>query len=103
MSVEIIRGASRKPGSSRMLADAIAGQTNLSGQLFIGYPTIATSEGSHSIDALLVSEDKGIIIFDLVEGPTVCGYEDRQDDSANKLESLCEISRGVTPGANEMV
>ena len=51
MSVDIIRGATRKPGSSRMLADAIAGQRNLSGQLFIGYPTIATSEGPHSIDA----------------------------------------------------
>ena len=34
MSVDIIRGATRKPGSSRMLADAIAGQRNLSGQLF---------------------------------------------------------------------
>ena len=98
MSVDIIRGASRKPGSSRMLADAIAGQTNLSGQLFIGYPTIATSEGAHSIDALLVSEDKGIIIFDLVEGPTVCGYEDRQDDSANKLESRLKLHRELMKG-----
>ena len=98
MSVDIIRGASRKPGASRMLADAIAGQRNLSGQLFIGYPTIATSEGSHSIDALLVSEDKGIIIFDLIEGSAICGYEDRQDDSANKLESRLKLHRELMQG-----
>ena len=98
MSVDIIRGATRKPGSSRMLADAIAGQRNLSGQLFIGYPTIATSEGPHSIDALLVSDDKGIIIFDLVEGSTVCGYENRQDDSANKLEARLKLHRELMRG-----
>ena len=98
MSVDIIRGATRKPGSSRMLADAIAGQRNLSGQLFIGYPTIATSEEPHSIDALLVSDDKGIIIFDLVEGSIVCGYENRQDDSANKLEARLKLHRELMRG-----
>lgn len=98
MSVDIIRGATRKPGSSRMLADAIAGQRRLSGQLFIGYPTIATSEGPHSIDALLVSNDKGVVIFDLVEGATVCGYENRQDDSANKLEARLKLHRELMRG-----
>ena len=98
MSVDIIRGATRKPGSSRMLADTIASQRSLSGQLFIGYPTIATSEGPHSIDALLVSDDKGIIIFDLVEGSTVCGYENRQDDSANKLEARLKLHRELMRG-----
>ena len=98
MSVDIIRGATRKPGSSRMLADTIASQRSLSGQLFIGYPTIATSEGPHSIDALLVSNDKGIIIFDLVEGSTVCGYENRQDDSANKLEARLKLHRELMRG-----
>ena len=98
MSVDIIRGATRKPGSSRMLADAIAGQRRLSGQLFIGYPTIATSEGPHSIDALLVSNDKGVVIFDLVEGATVSGYENRQDDSANKLEARLKLHRELMRG-----
>ena len=98
MSVDIIRGATRKPGSSRMLADTIANQRSLSGQLFIGYPTIATSKGPHSIDALLVSNDKGIIIFDLVEGATVCGYENRQDDSANKLEARLKLHRELMRG-----
>ena len=103
MSVDIIRGATRKPGSSRMLADAIAGQRNLSGQLFIGYPTIATSEGPHSIDALLISRDKGVIIFDLIEGPTISGYQDRQDDSANKLEARLRIRRELMKGRRLLI
>lgn len=93
MSVEIVRGATRKPGSSQMLADAIARQRNLSGQLFIGYPTIATPEGPHTIDALLLSRDKGVIIFDLIEGSMISGYQDRQDDSANNLEARLRIHR----------
>ena len=103
MSVDIVRGATRKPGSSRILADVIARQRNWSGQLFIGYPTIATSEGPHSIDALLVSSDKGIIIFDLIEGSAICGYEDRQDDSANKLDSLLRLRRELMKGRKLLI
>ena len=103
MSVEIVRGVTRKPGSSQMLADAIARQRNLSGQLFIGYPTIATPEGPHTIDALLVSRDKGIITFDLIEGSTISGYQDRQDDSANNLESRLRLRRELMKGRKLLI
>ena len=40
------------------------------------------------IDALLVSADKGIVLFDLIEGNELSDdYTSRQDDSANKLEA----------------
>ena len=103
MSVDIIRGATRKPGSSRMLAEVIVQQGRLSGQLFIGYPTIATSEGPHSIDALLVSNDKGVIIFDLIEGSEISGYQDRQDDSANKLEARLKLRRELMKGRKLLI
>ena len=98
MKIEIVRGTTRKPASSRVLDEVIARQKGLSGQLFIGYPTIATSEGPHPIDALLILENKGIIIFDLVEGPITCGYQDRQDDSANKLEARLKPHRSLMRG-----
>ena len=89
MSVEIIRGASQKPASSRELAQFFSLQTDLSGRLSIGYPIIGTSEGRYFVDALWVSDQKGIVLFDLIDGgeaDNVVGYESRQDDSFNKLE-----------------
>lgn len=89
MSVEIVRGASHKPVSSGELAHFFSLQADLSGRLSIGYPIIGTSEGLHFVDALWVSDQKGIVLFDLIEGGdqgNVEGYESRQDDSFNKLE-----------------
>ena len=68
MSVDIVRGASQKPVSSAALVEIKARQSSLSGQLIIGYPIINTSAGPHPIEALLVSPDKGIVVFDLFEG-----------------------------------
>ena len=88
MSIDIVRGTNQKPVASAELGALLSNsQANLSGQLFIGYPIIGTSEGSHLIDALWISEDNGIVIFDLIEGIDVADYTSRQDDSANKLEA----------------
>ena len=92
MSIDIVRGASRKPVASRSLADLMSRETDFSGQFFIGFPVIATPEGPHPIDALLVSADKGIILFDLIEGPNTGDYKARQDDSANILEARLKTS-----------
>ena len=103
MKIDIVRGTTNKHGSSRVLAEVIAHQNILSGQLFIGYPTIATSEGPHPIDALLVSKNEGIIIFDLVEGPVASGHQDRQDDSANKLEARLRLHRNLIRGREFLI
>ena len=93
MSIDIVRGTNRKPGSSGRLADLISRQTDLSGQFFIGFPVVGTPEGPHPIDALLVSADKGIILFDLIEGTNTGDYRARQDDSANILEARLKTHR----------
>ena len=85
MGIEIVRGASRRPVASDKLIEILSSRTEWSGRLFVGYPIARTSTGPHRIDALWVSEDKGIVAFDLVEGPTI-GYQRRQDDSANQIE-----------------
>lgn len=98
MSVEIVRGASKKPASSRELAQFFSLQTGLSGRLSIGYPIIGTSEGSYFVDALWVSDQKGIVLFDLIDGGesvNVEGYESRQDDSYNKLEGRLKSYPGL--------
>ena len=96
MAVEAVRGTSRKPASSRALDELISRQTDLSGCLYIGYPIISTVEGPHAIDALLVTADKGIIVFDLIEGTDSGDYGSRQDDSANRLEARLRVHRELT-------
>ena len=100
MSVSIIRGTNDKPAASGELESAMAGCSDLSGQLFIGYPIVGTPEGRHRIDALLVSPDRGLVIFDLVEGPALDDYQARQDDSANRLEARLKTHRELTRGRN---
>ena len=91
MSIEVVRGTTQKPASSRDLARILGNAHDLSGQLFIGYPIIGTAAGAYRIDALLVSEDSGVVIFDLVEGTDVGDYRGRQDDAYNKLEAKLKV------------
>ena len=103
MSVDIVRGTSQKPVSSDALVEIVSQHTVLSGQLFIGYPIISTSDGRHLIDALLVSADMGIIVFDLIEGQDTGEYGARQDDSANKLEARLKVHQELMRRRNLMV
>ena len=100
MSVTIIRGTNDKPAASGELASAMADCPDLSGQLFIGYPIVSTPEGRHRIDALLVSPDRGLVVFDLVEGAAIDSYQARQDDSANRLEARLRTHRELMRGRN---
>ncbi len=86
MSIEIVRGVSRKPVASARLIEILSSRPEWSGRLFVGYPIARTSTGQHRIDALWVSEDRGIVAFDLVEEPSPGDYQHRQDDSANQIE-----------------
>lgn len=104
MSVEVVRGSSRKPVASAKLDEIISNQSDLSGRLFIGFPVIGTTEGAVTIDALLVSKDKGITIFDLVEGSDNIGdFGQRQDDFANKLESKLRIHPNLMRRRNLLI
>ena len=103
MSVSIVRGTNDKPVASRKLVEAFSGRADLSGELFIGYPIISTPEGRQPIDALWVSPNKGLVIFDLIEGPDPENYPDRQDDLANKLEARLRTHRQLMRGRRLIV
>ena len=93
MTTSIVQGTNDKPVSSRALVEFFSAHKELSGNLFIGYPIIGTPEGRHAIDALFVSPDQGIVIFDLIEGVDPGDHGQRQDDSANKLEARLKTHR----------
>ena len=93
MSISIIRGTNDKPATSHELAALMADCGDISGTLFIGYPIVNTPDGPHHVDALLVSPDRGLVVFDLVEGTTPGDYQTRQDDSANTLEAKLKTHR----------
>lgn len=103
MSIDIVRGASQKPASSDALVEIVSQQSAWSGCLFIGYPIFSTSEGLQMIDALLVSADMGVVVFDLIEGHETGDYGARQDDSANKLEARLKVHQGLMRRRDLMV
>lgn len=97
--VNFTRGINRKPVASKALQEALEKIASLTGQCFFGYPLVATPEGRFSVDATLVSPEKGVVLFDLVEGSTVGeDYAQRQDDIANKVSAKLRLHRDLVSG-----
>lgn len=93
MTLEIVPGESRRPAASGALVEALEGVPNLAGLLFIGFPIIRTANGPQAVDALWISEEKGIVIFDLVQGGDLGNYQDRQDDAFHAIVSRLNLDR----------
>ncbi|HYX19212.1 MAG TPA: ATP-binding domain-containing protein [Nostoc sp.] len=87
--VNVIRGdVDNKPVSSRRLADYFERRHDIDGSLYLGYPIIGTPQGGYQIDALLLSREHGVVIFNIIEGTnTDIDIEKTQDESATKVES----------------
>lgn len=83
----VITGTTGKHVTSDKLKKFFYQHTEIDGFVYIGYPILPTRDGAYAIDALLISPQKGLVIFNLIEGKTCDGYEDIQDDAANKVES----------------
>lgn len=92
----VVRGTNDKPAASTALARYFEERQGLDGRLFIGYPIIGALDGKYAVDAVYISPTKGIVLFDLVDGNNITGYEDRQDEAANKLQSRLIGHRELT-------
>ena len=79
--VTIVTGTTNKPTASEAIKHFFQTHSEMDGYLYIGYPIIGTVDGAYPIDALLISHEKGIVAFN------TSGYEDAQDDCANKIEA----------------
>jgi superfamily I DNA and RNA helicase len=82
--IETIWGTTRKPASSRKLAERLE-NSGVLGTLYIGYPILGTPSGAFPFDAILLSPEHGVVVFDLVEGTNLGDYRQRQDDFFSKL------------------
>lgn len=85
--VTIITGATTKPMASEQLKSFFQLNNYYTGFLYIGYPIIGTVTGAYPIDAIWISREKGLTVFNLVEGRDLTGYKEIQDDCANKIEA----------------
>lgn len=101
--ISITRGVNKKPVATDLLGQRLEAMTGIKGVAFTGYPLIATPDGKYSIDATLISPDKGIVLFDLIEGGNVGNYAERQDDLANKIEARLKLHRELVKGRNLLV
>ena len=101
--LNITRGVNKKPVATDALEQSFEALQEMQGEVFTGYPLIATPDGKYSIDATLVSPSKGIVLFDLIEGPGVEGYPERQDDLANKIEARLKLHRELVKGRQLLV
>lgn len=101
--LNITRGINKKPVSTNLLEQTLKSIQNMRGEVFTGYPLIATPDGKISIDATLVSPSKGIVLFDLIEGEDAGNYTERQDDLANKIEARLRLHRELVEKRNLVV
>jgi hypothetical protein len=96
--VNFTRGTNGKPVASQELEHALAAVDGLTGECLFGYPLIPTPEGKYFLDATLVSPEKGVILFDLVEGTNLSDYPARQDDLANKIDAKLRLHKELVKG-----
>jgi len=85
--VDTIWGTTNKPVSSRKLAEVLEDGPNIRGTFYVGYPILGTPSGAFPFDAVLLSPDHGVVIFDVVEGTDLGDYAERQDDFFTKLQA----------------
>ncbi len=95
---EIIWGSTRKPVASQQLADHVEHNFPGQGVIYVGYPVLSAPEGVNSIDALWISPEHGVVIFHLVEGREVDGFEATQDELANNLETRFRPHKALMKG-----
>jgi superfamily I DNA and RNA helicase len=94
----VVRGGTGKPVSSQRLAEYFENHVEIEGYLYLGYPIIGAIDGGYQIDALLISEQHGAIVFHLIEGT----YDDKiqleevQDENYTKFESKLKLHKELT-------
>lgn len=71
--------------ASSLAAYFAAADAPQGGYLMIGYP-LSNTPDLPPVDAVFVSPDKGVVVFDLVDGSEIEGYEERQDNAATVVE-----------------
>ncbi len=86
--LDIKHGQNKKVASSKTLVDYFNSKIDLlEGKVYIGYPILYSGGENIILDALWISEEKGIIVFDLVEGVELFDRSEIRDELYNKIAS----------------
>ncbi|MBE9069980.1 ATP-binding domain-containing protein [Leptolyngbya cf. ectocarpi LEGE 11479] len=102
--VNVVRGDVAKPVSSKRLAEYFEARADIDGSLYMGYPIIGTPQGGYQIDALLISREHGVVIFNLIEGiESDIDIEEVQDESVTKIQSKLLQHKALTRRRKLMV
>ena len=101
--VEIIKGKTEKTDVSSALEDFFKGSEQFKGKLYIGYPILNSGGESIILDALWISQEKGIVIFDLIEGIIPKDREKHRDSLYNKVESKLKQHDRLTQSRSLLV
>lgn len=96
MVLEIIRGESKNPRATE-LADRLARFIS-DGDLYLGYPVLATTEDRVQVDALLVSPSYGLIAFQIADDQPVekLAWQELIEEQ-NRLYAVLESHLGRHP------
>lgn len=99
--LNIVWGSNKhKPESAKALAELLSAIADMDGYLYIGYPVIGSPLGPVKFDALLLSQQHGLVAFDLVEGLDLGNFESRLDDIASMLEVKLKPYPNLKTGRN---
>lgn len=85
--VDIKKGQTKKYASSDKLISFFENHSEYNGKLYIGYPILYAGGDNIILDALWISKNKGVVIFDLIEGINAEDRSDVRDTLFNKVES----------------
>lgn len=96
MAIDIVRGAFDKPASTKQLIKTLEKINLEEGVLYTGYPIIGSHEVSHSLDAVLIAPELGILLFDIIEEPEVSQREEIRDILFNAVVSRLINVKGLS-------
>lgn len=104
MSIDIVRGIINNISAANELVEIINGIKAYTGTLYLGYPLSSTNESVITVDALLVTKERGLTAFIFANGCE--NIEDSQDllyyqinNTLTKYESL-RFGRNVVVAPN---
>ncbi len=96
--MDVIRGAYDKPISTKRLIRDIENIYDGEGTLYTGYPIISAIESSYSLDAVLVTPDHGMVLFDIVEEAEISDRQPIRDALYNSMVSKLINIKNLSAG-----
>lgn len=104
--LDITYGDTKNSGVVSALVTAFEGR-DFNGDLFVGYPILGSVEGRIEVDALLVTQEHGVVAFDLQSGnvrslsdANALSLKKRQDDIFVSLENKLKSYSSLRSGRN---